>query len=120
MNNQKRMPKPFQVDRTAPRSSSTHPSHSKTTQVLQPPNGEMIVRTDEYETTLEDAETRQVPAAAAKSFNAAIEFYNNEIGGSKTHADAVKETLQMPRAARGYLEGLAVERNKLGTPRGGC
>jgi hypothetical protein len=109
VSNQSRKTKPFEVDRTARAARRRTPRTVTQTQVLEPPNGEMIIRNHEYETTLEDAETRQVLAAAARFFGASIEFYKSEIGGSKTHADAVKETLKCHEWRRGYVEGLAVE-----------
>jgi hypothetical protein len=81
----------------------------KHTYLLKKRKGEKITREHEYKTSQDDAETRQVLAAAAQSFIATVEFYKSEVGGAKSHADAVKETLQCHEWRRGYVEGLAVE-----------
>jgi hypothetical protein len=109
VSNQSRKTKPFEVDRTARAARRRTPRTVTQTQVLQPPKGEKITRTHEYETTLDDAETRQVLATAASSFNASIEFYKSEFGGGKPHDEAVKETLKCQERRRAYVEGLAVE-----------
>src|SRR6185436_18165751 len=71
--------------------------------------GEKRRRNHQYETTLEDAETRQVLMEAARSFIGTIEFYKSEFGGGKPHDEAVKEALQCHEWRRGYVESLAVE-----------
>jgi len=109
VSNQSRKTKPFEVDRTARAARRRAPRTVRQTQSLKSPKDEKITRNHEYETTLEDAETRQVLTDAARSFNASIEFYKSEFGGSKTHDDAVKEALQCHEWRRGYVEGLAVE-----------
>jgi len=69
----------------------------------------MITGKDEYETSPEDAEVRQILVEAARSFIGTIEFYKSEFGGGKPHDEAVKEALQCHEWRRGYVEGLAVE-----------
>src|SRR6185369_900270 len=101
--------KPFQVDRTARAARRSTPRTVKRTYQLEKRTGEKITREHEYKATVEDAEKRQVLAAAAQSFIATVEFYKSEVGGGKSHADAVKETLQCHERRRGYVEGLAVE-----------
>jgi hypothetical protein len=81
----------------------------KHTYLLKKRKGEKITREHEYKTSQDDAETRQVLAAAAQSFIATVEFYKSEVGGAKSHDDAVKETLQCHEWRRGYVEGLSVE-----------
>jgi hypothetical protein len=44
-----------------------------------------------------------------QSFIATIEFYKSEVGGAKSHDNAIKETLQCHEWRRGYVEGLAVQ-----------
>jgi hypothetical protein len=106
---QNRKTKPFQVDRTARTARRRTPRTVKHTYLLKKRTGEKITREHEYESTPEDSEVRQVLAAAAQSFIATVEFYKSEIGGAKSHDDAVKETLQCHEWRRGYVEGLAVE-----------
>jgi hypothetical protein len=79
------------------------------TQLLESPAGERFTRNHEYQTSLDDAETRQVLKQAAQSFIATVEFYKSEYGGSKTPEDALAETLKCHEWRRGYVEGLAVE-----------
>lgn len=69
----------------------------------------MIIRTHEYEATLDDAETRQVLAEAARSFVSTVEFYKGDLGGANSHEEAVKEALKCHEWRRGYVEGLSVE-----------
>lgn len=107
MSNQNR--KPFEVDSTARAARRGKPHTVKQTLILQKPNGERITRKQEYETSPEDAEARQIFLKAARSFIGTIEFYKSEFGGGKPHDEAVKEALQCHEARRGYVEGLAVE-----------
>ena len=109
MSNQKRKRKPFEVDRTARAARRSTPRTVNQTHSLQLANGEKTTRTKEYETTLEDAELRQVLATAAESFIARLEFYKSEGGGTMSHDEAVKEALQCHEARRAYVQGLAVE-----------
>jgi hypothetical protein len=71
--------------------------------------GEKIRRNHQYETTIEDTETRQVLMQAAQSFIGTVEFYKSEFGGAKPHDEAVREALQCHEWRRGYVEGLSVE-----------
>lgn len=107
--NQTRTRKPFQVDRPARAARRTKPRTVKQTQNLELANGERITRTQEYETTLDHVEARQVLAAAAQSFIATVEFYKSEPGGARSHDEAVKQTLESHEARRAYVQGLAVE-----------
>jgi len=66
----------------------------------------MITRKQEYETSPEDAEARQILVEAAQSFIGTIEFYKSEFGGGKPHDEAVKETLQIYECRRQYVAGL--------------
>jgi hypothetical protein len=109
VSNQSQKKKPFEVDRTARAARRSRPRKVERTHILRKPTGEIITRKQEHKTSQDDAETRQVLAAAAQSFIATVEFYKSEIGGAKSHADAVKETLQCHEWRRGYVEGLAVE-----------
>ena len=106
MSNQNRKKRPFEVDRTARAARRAKPRTVKQTHILQKPTGEMITRTQEYETSPEDAEARQILLEAARSFVGTIEFYKSEFGGGKPHDDAVKETLQVYEHRRQYVAGL--------------
>lgn len=109
MNKQNRKTKLFEVDRTARAARRRTPRTVKQTFILQKENGHTITRKHEYETTAEDAEARQILNEAAQSFIATIEFYKSEPGGSKTHDDALVETLKCHEWRRGYIEGLSVQ-----------
>jgi hypothetical protein len=109
VSNQSQKTKPFEVDRTARAVRRSKPRTVKHTYLLKKRKGEKITREHEYKTSQDDAETRQVLAAAAQSFIATVEFYKSEVGGAKSHDDAVKETLRCHEWRRGYVEGLAVE-----------
>lgn len=98
----------FQVDRTARTERRRAPRTVTQTHLIETPN-ERLTRTHEYETTIADAEERQVLTTAAKSFIATIDFYKSEVGGSKSHYDALVETLKCHEWRRTYVEGLAVE-----------
>jgi len=65
---------------------------------------EMIRSKREYETCTEDSERRQVLAQVAQSFLGTIEFYKSELGGARSHDDAVKEALKNHEWRRGYVE----------------
>lgn len=106
MSNQNQKRKPFAVDRTARVARRTTPRSVNQTYILERPNGEKIIREHEYETSQDDAETRQVLAEAAQTFIGTIEFYKSEFGGGKSHDEAVKEALQCHEWRRGYVEGL--------------
>jgi hypothetical protein len=107
--NHNRKTKPFEVDRTARAARRRTPRTVKHTYLLEKRTGEKITREHAHEITPEDAETRQVLSTAAQSFIATVEFYKSELGGAKSHADAVKEALQCHERRRGYVEGLPVE-----------
>jgi hypothetical protein len=109
VSNPNRKAKPFEVDQTARAARRSIPRTVKHTYQLEKRTGEKITRKHEYKTSQDDAETRQVLAAAAQSFIATVQFYKSEVGGGKSHEDAVKETLQCHEWRRGYVEGLAVE-----------
>ena len=70
----------------------------------------MITRTQEYNTSQDDSEARQILLEAARSFVGTIEFYKSEFGGGKPHDDAVKETLQLYEHRRQYDAGLHRQR----------
>lgn len=105
----KRKPRLFEVDRTARTERRSAVRQVKHTYFLQKDSGEKVTRDQQYETTVEAAETRQVLAEAARSFIATIEFYRSEGGGKKPHDEAVKEALQLHEWRRSYVESLSVE-----------
>jgi hypothetical protein len=110
MNNQNRKTHLFEIDRAARVARRTKPRTVKQIHITEKPStGEKIKRNHQYETTLEDAETRQVLMQAARSFIGTVEFYKSEIGGGKPHDEAVKEALQCHEWRRNYVEGLSVE-----------
>jgi len=109
VSNQNRKRNPFEVDRTARAARRAKHRIVKQTHILQKPTGEIVTGKDEYETTPEDAEARQILVEAARSFIRTIEFYKSEFGGKKPQDEAVKEALQCHEWRRGYIEGLAVE-----------
>lgn len=99
----------FKVDRTA-RAARRRTARTVTqTQILEPPGDDRLIHNHEYETTLDDAETRQVLNQAAQSFIATVEFYKSEYGGSKTHEEALEETLKCHEWRRNCVEGLPIE-----------
>jgi len=110
MNKQKRKTHLFEIDRAARTARRTKPHTVKQIHITEKRStGEKIRRNHQYETTLEDAETRQVLMQAAQSFIGTIEFYKSEFGGGKPHDEAVKEALQCHEWRRGYVEGLSVQ-----------
>jgi hypothetical protein len=110
MNKQNRKTHLFEIDRAARVARRTTHHTVKQIHITEKPStGEKIKRNHEYETTLEDAERRQVLTEAAQSFIGTIEFYKSEFGGGKPHDEAVKEALQCHELRRGYVEGLSVE-----------
>jgi hypothetical protein len=109
MNKQNRKTHLYEIDRAARTARRTKPRTVKQIHVTENRStGEKIRRNHQYETTIEDAETRQVLMEAAQSFIGTIEFYKSEIGGGKPHDEAVKEALQCHEWRRGYVEGLSV------------
>lgn len=109
-NKQNRKTHLFEIDRDARvvrRTASHTVKHIHITEKRS--TGEKIKRNHQYETTIEDAETRQVLMQAARSFIGTVEFYKSEFGGGKPHDEAVKEALQCHEWRRGYVEGLSVE-----------
>jgi hypothetical protein len=109
VSNPKRKTKPFEVDRTARAARRRTPRTVEHTYLLESESGEKISRKHAHEITQYDSEARQVLAQAAQSFIATVEFYKSELGGAKSHEDAVKEALQCHEWRRGYVEGLSVE-----------
>ena len=110
MNKQNRKTHLFEIDRTARTTRRTTPHTVKQIHITENPStGEKINRNHQYETTLQDAETRQVLMQAAQSFIRTVNFYKSEFGGGKPHDEAVKEALQCHEWRRGYVEGLSVE-----------
>jgi hypothetical protein len=99
----------FEVDRGARTSRRTKSHTVKQTYIVEKETGEKIKRHHHYDTSVEDAETRQVLTEAAKSFIATIEFYQSDFGGKKPHDAAVKEALQLHESRRCYVEGLSLE-----------
>ncbi len=104
----------FEVDKTARAARRRAPRTVRQTQLLELPSGGKFTRNHKYETSLDDSETRQVLAAAAKSFVATVAFYKSECGGSNTHEDALEETKKNHEWRRGCVEGLAVEETNWG------
>jgi hypothetical protein len=110
MNKQKRKTHLFEIDRPARITRRTTSHTVKQIHIIEKPStGEKIKRNHQYETTLADAETRQVLMEAAQSFIGTVDFYKSELGGGKPHDEAVKEALQRHEWRRGYVEGLSVE-----------
>jgi hypothetical protein len=105
VSNQNRKRKPFEVDRTA---RAARRSKLRTVKQVsgQEHNGEKISRKNEYQTSQDDAETRQVLVEAAQSFIATIEFYKKDFGEPLSHDEAVKETLRVYEGRRQRVEGL--------------
>jgi len=99
----------FEVNRTARAARRRTPRTVTQTQILEPPGRERLIHNHEYETTLDDAETREVLSQAARSFVATIEFYKTEYGGLKTHGEALEETLKCHERRRDCVEGLMIE-----------
>jgi len=54
--------------------------------------------------------SREVLKEAAQSFIATIEFYKSGYGGSKTHQEAIEETLKCPELNRAAFLNLAAFR----------
>src|SRR5688500_18742706 len=98
----------FEVDQSARKIRRTTPRTVKQTYIVQERIGERSKRDHEYETTVENCETRQVLAEAAKSFISTIEFYKSDFGGKKPHDEAVKEALQSQESRRSYVESLSL------------
>jgi len=110
MNKQNRKTQLFEIDRAERTALRTKPHTVKQIHITEKRStGEKIRRNHQYETTLEDAEARQVLMEAARSFIGTIEFYKSEFGGGKPHDEAVKEALQCHEWRRGYVEGLSVQ-----------
>jgi hypothetical protein len=105
VNNQTRKRKLFEVDRSE---RATRRSKLRTVKQVnvQERNGEKITRKNEYQTSQDDAETRQVLAEAAQSFIATIEFYKKDFGDPLSHDEAVQETLKIYERRRQCVEGL--------------
>lgn len=106
MSIQNRKTKPFEVDRTARAARRAKPRTVNQAYGLEKANGEKITREHAYETSQDEAETRQILAEAAESFIKTIEFYKKDFGDPKTHDAAVKETLQIYECRRNYVTGL--------------
>lgn len=65
----------------------------------------------ERETSIEEAEQREVVAQLARAYIASVEFYKAPYGGGKSHDEAVAETAAMQETRRKWLiEGTAVDR----------
>jgi hypothetical protein len=99
----------FGIDKAARTSRRRSPRTVSQTHILEPPGCERLTRHHEYETTLDDAETRQILKQAAQSFIATVEFYKSEYGGTKTHEEALEETLKSHELRRNCIEGLPIE-----------
>jgi hypothetical protein len=110
MNKQNRKTHLFEIDQAARVARRTTPHTVKQIHVIEKlSTGEEIKRNHQYETTLEDAEARQVLIEAAQSFIGTINFYKSEFGGGKPRDEAVKEALQCHEWRRSYVEGLSVQ-----------
>lgn len=78
--------------------------------VMYPPDGDPIEHKSIIETSAEQAEGRQIVAELARSFASTIEYYKADYGGSKSHDEAVKETLLLHEHRRdNIVKGLEVE-----------
>ena len=119
VSNQNRKRKPFEVDRTARAARRSKLRTVKQVNV-QEHNGEKITRKNEYQTSQDDAETRQVLVEAAQSFIETIEFYKKDFGEPMSHDEAVKETLRIYEGRRQRVAGLQPQESNLGTHRGSC
>jgi len=110
MNNQGQETRGFEVDRPARAVRRSTRQTVKKTYLLKKPTGETISRKQEYQTTLEASEARQIVAEAARSFIDTIEFYKSERGGGLPHKEAVQEAQKMQEWRRGCVEGLLPEK----------
>jgi hypothetical protein len=105
VSNQNRKHKLFEVDRSE---RAARRSKLRTVKQVnsQEHNGEKITRKNEYQTSQDDAETRQVLVEAAQSFIETIEFYKKDFGDPMSHDEAVAETLRIYESRRNYVAGL--------------
>jgi hypothetical protein len=105
VSNQTRKRKLFEVDR-AERAARRSQLRTVKRTYFQQRNGEKITRKHEYETSQDDAETRQVLTEAAQSFIDTIEFYKKDFGEPKSHDEAVEEALKIYEGRRQRVAGL--------------
>jgi hypothetical protein len=105
VSNQTRKRKPFEVDRTA-RAARRSKLRTVKQVNIQERNREKITQRQEYKTSEDDAETRQVLAEAAQSFIETIEFYKKDFGDPMSHDEAVRETLRIYAGRRQRVAGL--------------
>jgi hypothetical protein len=105
VSNPTRKTKLFEIDRSE-RAARRSKLRTVKQVSVQERKGEKITRTNEYQTSQDDAETRQVLTEAAESFIATIEFYKKDFGDPMSHDEAVTETLKIYEHRRNCVAGL--------------
>jgi hypothetical protein len=100
----------FAVDREKRNKRRRAPHRIQQTYKMRRDDGSWLENTREIETSVEQAEGRQIVAQLARTFIGEIEFHKTEYGGSQPHDEAVKEALSMSEYRREYVQGLPPEK----------
>jgi hypothetical protein len=87
--------RPFKVDRDARQQRRRAVRAVEHTHMMRHADGRELENRREFETNAEHAEARQLVEELARTYIGRIEFYKSEWGGSKPHAEAVKDATSM-------------------------
>jgi hypothetical protein len=103
----------YQVDREARQTRRRTRRTKRTTHVVAQED-DLTTRVEcvsVRETSIEEAEQRQIVAGLARAYIATVEFHKEPHGGSMSHTEAVAATAEMQESRRKWLsEGVAVDR----------
>lgn len=107
---QKKKKRTYEVDRDERNKRRRALRRTERVHIVQPAEGNEIEKRRVIETSVEQAEGRQIVVELAHAFISTVEFYKAEYGGAKPHDEAVKDALAMSERRREWLEGLQPEK----------
>ena len=110
----KKKKRAYEVDRDERNKRRRALHRSERVHITKPKGGNEIENRRVIETSLEQAEGRQIVAEIAQAFISTVEFYKAEYGGAKPHDEAVKDALSMSERRREWVQGLQPEKVEWG------
>ncbi len=107
--NEKQKKRPVGIDRDKRNQRRRALRRVEHTHLMSHEDGRSLKSTRVSETSIEQAEGRQLVAEMIRSFTETVEFYKSDFGGLKPHDEAVKEALSINESRRQYVQGVQPE-----------
>lgn len=96
----------FAVDKDARKERRAKTSRVERTFSRPNADGEKVELKQDFETSLERAESLQIASKAVQAFLNSVEFYKSEWGGKLDHEKAFQEALELNEHARGAVKNM--------------